>query len=68
VTIPRLPLLAGTYTVRASLVDAETMQPFALHGHGEEPPALLRVHTPPGVVQNAQRANHQLVTIDVDWD
>ncbi len=67
-TIPRLPLLGGTYMVRATLGDAETMQPFDLRGHGDGRPALLRVETPPGVVHNAQRASNQLVTIDVDWD
>ena len=67
-TIPRLPLLAGTYVLRATIVDPETLLPFALFGRGDEPPAVVEVATPPGLHHNALTAVQQLVTIDVDWD
>jgi ABC-type polysaccharide/polyol phosphate transport system ATPase subunit len=68
-TIPRLPLLAGTYVLRPTIVDAETMQPFAVHGFEGEAPTVVEV--PAGAASdprhNAKTAVHQLVTIDVDW-
>jgi lipopolysaccharide transport system ATP-binding protein len=67
-TIPRLPLLTGTYVLRPAVIDAETLQPLAVHGQGDEPPCLLEVARGAGLQQNAQAAIQQLVTIDVDWD
>ena len=67
-TIPRLPLLAGTYLVRTVVADAETMHPIARHGHVDEQPATLRVESTAGIADNARRAVNQLVTIDVDWN
>jgi lipopolysaccharide transport system ATP-binding protein len=67
-TIPRLPLVAGTYVVRAVVNEAETAQPLALYGHYDQPPLLLRVGATPNLRTNAMAGAHQLVTIDVDWD
>jgi lipopolysaccharide transport system ATP-binding protein len=66
-TIPRLPLLAGTYVLRAVVVDPETLVPFARYGDGDEPPALLEIASPTDVHHNALTAVQQLVRIDVDW-
>ncbi len=67
-TVPRLPLLPGTYVVRAALLDAETWHPFVIHGYETEPPVAMTVEAAPGTLNNAMTAVQQLVTVDVDWD
>jgi ABC-type polysaccharide/polyol phosphate transport system ATPase subunit len=67
-TVPRLPLLAGAYVLRPTIVDAETMQPLAVHGLDDEAPAVLEVAGGAAdLSRNAMTAVNQLVTIDVDW-
>jgi ABC-type polysaccharide/polyol phosphate transport system ATPase subunit len=66
-TIPRLPLVGGPYTLRAAILDSETLQPFALVGWGSSAIAF-DVRSPVGLTPNAQMSEAQLVTIDVDWE
>ncbi|HEX2094150.1 MAG TPA: ABC transporter ATP-binding protein [Longimicrobiaceae bacterium] len=65
-TIPRLPLVGGRYSLRAAVLDYGTRQPIALVGWGGDG-SVLDVRARTGIVSNAQMANHQLVTIDVEW-
>lgn len=67
-TIPRLPLLAGTYVLRGSIIDTQSSHPFAMFGHDEGAPVVLRVESDPALTTNALAAVQQLVTLDVDWD
>jgi lipopolysaccharide transport system ATP-binding protein len=66
-TVPRLPLVAGRYVLRALLRDAATRFPLATYGW-TGPPQPLRVHAPPSRQGNAAMATHQLTTIDVEWE
>jgi lipopolysaccharide transport system ATP-binding protein len=65
-TVPRLPILPGTYVVRAAIVDAETMQPLVVHGYEGAPP-VLEVAGRGDLQENGLAAMQQLVTLDVDW-
>ena len=64
--LPRLPLTAGDYLVKAILYEAESLYPFALWGW-ENSPSRLRVVDTPSVENNAQKMIQQLVTIDIEW-
>ncbi len=64
--VPRLPLLAGTYTIRVMILDAYTLQPLALRGW-EDAPVPLLVEGRPSLVANIGSEVNQLVSLDVDW-
>jgi lipopolysaccharide transport system ATP-binding protein len=64
--IPRLPLVAGRYALRAGIVDAMTGVPVSHHGW-RDAPTMLDVREDPTAASNIQTALHQLVTVDVDW-
>ena len=65
--IPRLPLLAGRYYLRATIQDPATLIPLALYGwrDGSYP---FTVAPQPSRHANSAVAIGQLTTIDVDWD
>ncbi|MDQ3814337.1 MAG: ABC transporter ATP-binding protein [Armatimonadota bacterium] len=64
--IPQLPLVAGSYILKASLVDATTLQPLALLGWQDAPQALtVRAH--PSTLNNGLAAANQLMMLDVEW-
>ena len=64
--IPRLPLVAGRYFLRATIVDAKTRLPFALFGW-ESGGAAFDVRGPATFPEIAKVGLQQLVTVDVDW-
>lgn len=65
--IPRLPMLAGSYLLRAILVEADTNCVVATFGW-DTPPSILHVHEPPSVQRNQAMAANMLMTVDVNWD
>lgn len=65
--IPRLPLVAGRYLVRAVVSDAANDYPLATYGWTGSP-APLHVHAEPSRHVVAAMAMHQLMTIDVEWE
>ena len=64
--VPRLPLVAGSYMLRASIVEAATLQPLALYGWHEAPKAFT-VRAPASELNNSIKAINQLVVLDVEW-
>ncbi len=65
--VPRLPLVAGTYLLCASILDAATIQPLALYGWQDAPKAFT-VRARPTELSNSIKAINQLVVMDVEWD
>ena len=65
-TIPRLPLLAGRYVIRAAITDPKTLQPLALYGW-QDSGADLHVIARANHTSNAQAALRQVMAIDVQW-
>jgi ABC-type polysaccharide/polyol phosphate transport system ATPase subunit len=59
-------LAGGRYRLRAMVVERETLQPVALHGH--ERIVAFDVPTSPDLVRNAQLSDGQLIEVDVAWD
>ncbi len=66
-TIPKLPLLAGRYVMRAAIVDPEHFYPLALHGW-HDAGLVFDVRSPADAITNAQVRLGQLVKVDVDWN
>ncbi|MEW5931130.1 MAG: ABC transporter ATP-binding protein [Gemmatimonadota bacterium] len=66
-TVPRLPLVAGRYVLRAIVNDAATHYPLATSGW-TDPPHPFRVGAEPSRQSNGAMAMHQLTTIDVEWE
>jgi len=65
--IPRLPLAAGSYWLRAGIIDPVTFQPLALLGWQDGAQAFtVRGH--PSKLNNARLAVNQLVVVDVEWE
>jgi len=65
--IPRLPLAAGSYWLRAVILDPVTLLPLALLGWQNSPQALI-VRAHPSKVNNALAAVNQLMMLDVEWN
>lgn len=65
--IPRIPLVAGTYGVRASLLDPSTTTLLDRVGW-QNAPHVLRVRPRPTRESNAAMAMQQVVTIDIEWE
>ncbi len=65
--IPRNPLVAGSYWLRAAIIEPASLQPLALFGWQDSPQAFS-VRSRPTVLNNAQTAMNQLVTLDVEWE
>jgi len=64
--LPRLPLVAGSYLLRATILNAATLQPLALLGWQDAPQTLtVRAHAT--LLNNGQAAANQLMTLDVEW-
>lgn len=64
--IPRLPLSAGSYWMRAALIDPATLQPLALLGW-QDGPQPLTVFANASALSNVRSVVNQLVVLDVDW-
>ncbi len=65
-TVPRLPLAAGHYVLRAVIVDAATHLPLATFGWND-PPHPFQVRALPTRLSVAMAAVNQLTTVDVEW-
>jgi lipopolysaccharide transport system ATP-binding protein len=64
--VPRLPLVAGSYWLRAVILEPDTLVPLALLGWQDSPQALdVRAH--PSRANNAHASLNQLVMLDVEW-
>lgn len=66
-TITKAPLLAGTYTVNAFIVDRITNQPLALLGWEGPPPQVFRVQGERGLRSNVLATLKAAVKVDVCW-
>lgn len=64
--VPRLPLVAGRYVLRAGILDPVTRLPLAMAGWRDAPHPFT-VGARPTPAGNAQRALSQLVLLDVEW-
>jgi lipopolysaccharide transport system ATP-binding protein len=65
--LPRLPLVAGSYLLKATILNAATLQPLALLGWQDAPQTLtIRAHAT--LLNNGQAAANQLMMLDVEWD
>jgi lipopolysaccharide transport system ATP-binding protein len=64
--IPRNPLVAGSYWLKAAISEAASLQPLALYGWQDSPQAFS-VRSRPTELNNSQTALNQLVTLDVEW-
>lgn len=65
--LPRLPLTAGEYLVKAVVTELDTLQPLAMRGW-EDAPIRLRVETPAASLEtNAHRILQQLTTLEAEW-
>jgi lipopolysaccharide transport system ATP-binding protein len=65
-TIPRLPLTAGTYSLKVAIVENSSIQPLALWGWYNAPTQFI-VQSQTDIIKNVQSMMKQLVTIDVEW-
>jgi ABC-type polysaccharide/polyol phosphate transport system ATPase subunit len=65
--IPRLPLAAGSYWLKAAVIDAATFQPLALLGW-RDAPQPFDVAEDPTALKNTRTMVNQLTVLDVEWD
>lgn len=65
--VPRLPLVAGSYLLRATIHDPATLQPLAMLGW-QDAPQPFNVRARPTELNNAMTSVSQLVTLDVEWE
>jgi hypothetical protein len=66
-SLPKLPLLAGSYFLKMAVLEATSRQPIALFGW-EDAPLAFQVQAPSSFLNNALKSINQLVTIDVIWE
>ena len=64
--IPRLPLLAGTYLLKAAIIEPRSLQGLDTVGW-DDAPAVFTVKTCAGTRNNLCLSMNQEVTIDVQW-
>jgi ABC-type polysaccharide/polyol phosphate transport system ATPase subunit len=65
--VPRLPLAAGSYWLKAGLIDPVTFQPLALLGW-RDTPQPFNVAEDPTALKNARAVVNQLTVLEVEWD
>ena len=65
--IPRLPLAAGSYWLKAAVIDPATRQPLALLGW-RDTPQPFNIRAPASEQGNARSMVNQLTVLDVEWD
>jgi ABC-type polysaccharide/polyol phosphate transport system ATPase subunit len=65
--IPDIPLVAGRYCLRGSVVDPETRIPW-VHWGWENQPTSFVVEAPVSADTNVRKALQQLMTVDVAWE
>jgi lipopolysaccharide transport system ATP-binding protein len=66
-SVPKLPLLPGTYMLKIGIMEAASRQPLALFGW-EDAPLAFQVQASASFLNNALQSINQLVTMDVKWD
>ena len=64
--VTRNPLVAGSYWLKAAIIDPVSLAPLALLGWQDSPQAFT-VRANPTELNNAFTAMNQLVTLDVEW-
>lgn len=64
--IPRVPLIAGRYRLRAALIDPATHYPLARYGHLGDGP-VLEVKSDAGAGDNLRVIAGQLTRLEVEW-
>jgi lipopolysaccharide transport system ATP-binding protein len=67
-TIPRLPLVGGTYVLKGGIADRETRSGIAEIGFEERAPVVFSVRAPVDELNNVRAYLGNLVVIDVVWD
>ncbi|MCA1612612.1 MAG: ATP-binding cassette domain-containing protein [Acidobacteria bacterium] len=65
--IPRLPLAAGSYWLKAAVIDPDTFQPLALLGW-RDTPQPFDVAEDPTALKNTRTMVNQLTVLEVLWD
>lgn len=65
--IPRLPLVAGAFALRAGLADPPHFVPIALFGFEDTPSFVTVADPPPSRFANYQRMHKTLTEIPVEW-
>ena len=63
----QLPLMAGHYAVRCSILDPETMHPFAMLGYND-PPKRLEIEGDINNLSVIKKSVRQLIECDYNWD
>ena len=66
-TIPRLPLVAGTYVIKGAIVEHDTRIPIAERGN-KTSPTVFTVRSTVDARNNIRAMIQDLVVIDVIWD
>jgi lipopolysaccharide transport system ATP-binding protein len=66
-TVPRLPLAAGSYLLRAAVIDAATLQPLSLLGWRDAPQPFA-VRAPASRLNYDRLVVNQLTVLDVEWE
>jgi lipopolysaccharide transport system ATP-binding protein len=64
--LPRLPLTAGEYLVKAVIFEFDSLQPLALWGW-ENSPTRLRVVDAVSLEKNARKMMQQLIVVEAEW-
>jgi hypothetical protein len=65
--IPRLPLAAGSYWLKAAVIDPDTFQPLALLGW-RDTPHPFNVAEDSTALKNTRTMVNQLTVLEVEWD
>ncbi|RYF72113.1 MAG: hypothetical protein EOO39_12715 [Cytophagaceae bacterium] len=65
--LPRLPLMAGGYQLKAAVFEIGSMQVLAHLGWEDAPERLLVEEDQVSTMKNMQATVQQLITLDVEW-
>ena len=65
-TLPKLPLAAGSYLLRAGIADVQTRAPIARYGY-ENAPVFFTLRPRVNEAENLHLATGALVEIDIEW-
>ena len=66
-TIPRFPLVAGTYAFRAAILDPQIPHPITRIGW-ENTPVYFTVKSTSSEADNRHAVNGDLLVMDVSWE
>ncbi len=65
-TLPKLPLAAGSYLLRAGIADVDTRAPIARYGY-ENSPIFFTLRPRVNEIENLHLETGALVEIDIEW-